>query len=221
MTWLWQVMGISRIYWCNLKKTSSNGAKRQMHLCLSALPVRLSAEILDYFSAIIGPYIAVDVYQHLPDRDLPCAYSRYATCIYIKSALTNIDGFFLPFLWESLHVCFMQEDSPDSKGAFENHVGEALVCKCDSLSGRYFNRLKLCSCYTLPYDRPCNPYALSKYRHPQKKLALFLSSLKNCKLFNFFMRTRKWQRRSKMVFRFTVPNFRSYLMMMVQIFQNF
>ena len=97
---------------------------------LLSLPVELSTEILDYFPAI-RPYTEVYDFHHL----LP---EIYLVRIDILRALSQVcidyRRVFLPLLWESLNVCFMREENPESKGAFYKYVGDALVRKCDGLS---------------------------------------------------------------------------------------
>ena len=96
---------------------------------LLSLPVELSTEILDYFPAIKS-YTAFNHYEHL----LPEIYLvRIDMLRALSQVCIDYRRVFLPLLWESLNVCFMRKDSPQSKRAFYKHVGEALVRKCDGL----------------------------------------------------------------------------------------
>ena len=113
----------------NLDEWGEQADASNLERGLLSLPVELRTEILDYFPAI-GPYTAVNVYYHL----LPEIYLvRIDMLRALSQVCIDYRRVFLPLLWESLNVCFMRANSPESKGAFYKHVGEALIRKCDSL----------------------------------------------------------------------------------------
>ena len=100
---------------------------------LLSLPLELRTEIFDYFPTI-GPYTAR---YGSDNRVSPVLPEIYLVRIDILRALSQVcidyRRVFLPLLWESFDVCFMREDSGDSKRAFYKHVGDALIRKCDGL----------------------------------------------------------------------------------------
>ena len=96
---------------------------------LLSLPVEISKEILDYFP-VIGPYNTVTIEDHL----LPKIYlMRIDMLRALSQVCIDYRRVFLPLLWESLNVCFMREDGPESNTPFYRFVGDALIRKCDGL----------------------------------------------------------------------------------------
>ena len=113
----------------NLVEWGENVDASNLERGLLSLPVELTTEVLDYFP-VIGPYNAVSYIDYL----LPEIYLvRIDMLRALSQVCIDYRRVFLPLLWESLNVCFMREDSPDSKRAFYKHVGKALVRKCDGL----------------------------------------------------------------------------------------
>ena len=113
----------------NLVEWGENADASNLERGLLSLPVELTTEVLDYFP-VIGPYNAVSYINYL----LPEIYLvRIDMLRALSQVCIDYRRVFLPLLWESLNVCFMREDSPDSKRAFYKHVGKALVRKCDGL----------------------------------------------------------------------------------------